>query len=103
MNPTQIIILCILITGATVLSIIVLKPWVKAWSSGVYMSIIEIIFLKFRGTPPNLLIEVAMTLKHSGQEYSYEELEVIYIAEKFSISSPKELFEKYNEAKKKTS
>lgn len=97
MITAQIIVLVFVTLSIIALSFMVLRPWLKAWSSGVYLSIMEIIFMKLRGTPPNILIEVAMTLKHSGTEYTYQDLEVIYIAEKFDISGPKELYEIYKE------
>ena len=97
MEPKQIITLSVVSLALVLFIIVVLRPWIKAWSSGVHMSVMEVIFMKFRGTPPNLLIEVAMTLKHSGSEFSYQDLEVTYIAEKFNISSPKDLYEKYKE------
>ena len=100
MKNVQIIIIAIVSLSIIALIFMVIRPWLKAWSSGVYISIMEIIFMKLRGTPPNLLIEVAMTLKHSDTEYSYQELEVTYMAEKFNISSPKDLFEKHKEIMK---
>ena len=97
MITPQIIIIVIVSISILLLMLMVLRPWLKAWSSGVYMSVMEIIFMKLRGTPPNMLIDVAMTLKHSGLEFSYQDLEVTYMAEKFNISSAKELYEKHKE------
>ena len=97
MEPKQIIIISILSVVLITFILVILRPWIKAWSSGVYMSVMEVLFMKLRGTPVNLLIEVAMTLKHSEDEFSYQELEVTYIAEKFNISGPKDLYEKHKE------
>jgi len=65
----------------------------RAWSSGAAIPLMTLMMMRFRGTPYKLLIDAAITLNHSKEPASYEELERTYMAEKYAINSPEDLIE----------
>jgi len=68
-----------------------LSVWVRARLSDVPITLETLVAMRLRGSPSKLLVDAAVTLRHSGQAVGYDELERVYLAERYSIRRPEDL------------
>ena len=44
-------------------------PWMRAFMSGAPISLVQLIGMRLRGVPPNLVVDSVVTLVHRGQPF----------------------------------
>jgi uncharacterized protein YqfA (UPF0365 family) len=69
-------------------------PWLRAFVSGVPVSVIQLLGMRFRRIPPGLIVDALIALVHRGHSYNSTMCywaESIYLAERGLIGSPQEL------------
>jgi len=57
-----------------------LKVWVRAWMSGAYISLLNLIGMKLRNVPPTLIVDARIRAVKAGMELSSDQLEAHYLA-----------------------
>jgi uncharacterized protein YqfA (UPF0365 family) len=65
--------------------------WIRARLSGAPIPLETLVGMRLKGIPLRLLVDAAVTLRHSGQTVGYDELESVYLAERYSIRRPQDL------------
>jgi uncharacterized protein YqfA (UPF0365 family) len=85
MNKDVILLIAVGVGLLGVLAIFVLalsmfKPWMRAMMSGAPVSVMSILGMRLRGTPPNLVIDAYIQLHMRGNETELSEVERQYIA-----------------------
>jgi uncharacterized protein YqfA (UPF0365 family) len=78
----QIIIIAAII-GLIIVAFIVisfLNVWIRAWSSGVYVSIITLIAMRLRKVPYDLIIDARITASKAGIDVNMNDIETHYLA-----------------------
>ena len=69
-------------------------PWMRAFMSGAPISLVQLIGMRLRGVPPNLIVDSVVTLVHRGQPFERRlcyEAESLYLAQRGLIRSPEQL------------
>lgn len=72
----------------------VAAPWMRAFMSGAPVSMVQLIGMRLRGVPPNLIVDSVVTLIHRGQPFSRKlcyEAESLYLTQRGAIRSPEQL------------
>ena len=57
----------------------VTRLWIQGLLTGVPVSILEIIGMRLRRTPPGLIVDAATILRHRGEKVSVAEIEHCYL------------------------
>ncbi len=57
-----------------------MKVWVRAWMSGAYVSLLNLIGMKLRNVPPTLIVDARIRSVKAGMELTSDELEAHYLA-----------------------
>jgi uncharacterized protein YqfA (UPF0365 family) len=71
-----------------------LRPWLRAFLSGAHVSLTQVIGMRLRGTPVDLLIDAYVTLVHSDfPEMTMHEVESQFLANKGRIMTSTDLVE----------
>ena len=69
-------------------------PWMRAFMSGAPVSLIQLIGMRLRGVPPNLIVDAVVSLVHRGHPFSRQlcyEAESLFLAQRGMIQSPEHL------------
>ena len=68
--------------------------WLRAFLSGVPVSVVQILGMRLRGVPPRLIVDSLITLVHRGHPYDRMlgyQAESLYLAQRGLIRSPEHL------------
>ncbi len=57
-----------------------LKVWVRAWMSGAYISLVNLLGMKLRNVPPTLIVDARIRAVKAGMELSSDQLEAHFLA-----------------------
>ena len=57
-----------------------LKVWVRAWMSGAYISLLNLLGMKLRNVPPTLIVDARIRAVKAGMELSSDQLEAHFLA-----------------------
>ncbi len=82
MNPTSIIVLCVIIFIALILFLYLVPVglWFQALVSGVHTSLIQLMFMRFRKVPPSVIVNNMINATKAGLKLTQNELEAHYLA-----------------------
>ena len=69
----------------------VIRPWIRLKMTGGRGSLLQIMAMRFRGTPPMMIIEAYTSLLHSGEDVRLMEVESQYVANRATISDARDL------------
>jgi uncharacterized protein YqfA (UPF0365 family) len=99
-NPTTVLLLIVAFVGLLFFLMVFMvfaflaAPWMRAFMSGVPISIIQLIGMRLRGVPPNLIVDSLVTLVHRGHPFDRRlcsQAESLYLAQRSLIQSPEHL------------
>jgi uncharacterized protein YqfA (UPF0365 family) len=78
----QILFILLAIAVVVLLSIFFffLKIWVRAWMSGAYTSLVNLLGMKLRNVPPTLIVDARIRSVKAGLELSTDQLEAHFLA-----------------------
>lgn len=83
--------------------VLLLRPWRHAFFSGVQVSLVQILGMRLRGNPPQLLVDAYIMLIKANVKVQIAYVEVVYIENKNRSDTPEQLaemvkiyLEKYN-------
>lgn len=62
-----------------------LPVWIKALASKCHVQILSLIGMRLRGNPPGLIVDVLIALRNSGVDLSADEIERVYMAQKYNL------------------
>jgi hypothetical protein len=79
----------------------VARPWLMARMTGAPVSIIDIVAMQFRGSPPSLLIAAYQTLLMQGVKVSIGQVERSYIANRERVATAGDLVQIVREEQRK--
>lgn len=71
----------------------VIRPWIRLKMSGGRGSLLHIMAMRLRGTPPMMIVEAYTSLLHSGEEVRLMEVESTYVANRTKIMDARDLLE----------
>jgi len=74
------ILLAIVVIIMLSLFIYFMKVWVRAWMSGAYISLLNLVGMKLRNVPPTLIVDARIRSVKAGMELSSDQLEAHYLA-----------------------
>lgn len=57
-----------------------LKVWVRAWMSGAYISLLNLLGMKLRNVPPTLIVDARIRAVKAGLELNTDQLEAHFLA-----------------------
>jgi uncharacterized protein YqfA (UPF0365 family) len=69
------------------------RPWMRATASGAPISLISVLGMRLRGSPPLLVVDAYVLLKRSGVDVSIADVEIAYIEYKTRVRSRDDLVE----------
>ena len=69
----------------------VIRPWVRAFTSGAPVSFLSILGMRLRGNPPSLLIDAYGTLKRAGVHATISEVELTYMDNRTRVRTSPDL------------
>src|SRR5687768_12280529 len=72
-------------------AVVALRPWLRAMMSGAPVSVIAILGMRLRSTPPNLVIDAYIQLRMRGSETTLADVERTYIAQRQRVRSAGDL------------
>ena len=79
----------------------VVRPWVRAFSSGTFVPLLYILGMRLRGTPPGLLIDAYIALLKAGETVDLALVEAVYLANRSADRNEQDLVHKVEEAMRK--
>jgi len=74
------ILLAIIVIIMLSLFFFFLKVWVRAWMSGAYVSLMNLVGMKLRNVPPTLIVDARIRSVKAGMELSSDQLEAHFLA-----------------------
>jgi uncharacterized protein YqfA (UPF0365 family) len=72
------------------------RHWLRATTSGAPITLISVIGMRLRGSPPALVIDAYITLKRSGSPATISDVEGMYIDNRTRVRSSTDLVELVN-------
>jgi hypothetical protein len=78
-------LVCVATLALALLLVSAFSPWIRAFTAGAPVSVIEILGMRLRGNSPSLLVDAHLALRHSGIRTSIRDVESTYIAHKREI------------------
>jgi len=69
------------------------RPWLRLKMSGGRGTLLQIVGMRLRGTPPMMIVEAYTSLLHSGQDVRLIEVESTYVANKTTVMNAHDLIE----------
>lgn len=96
MNGNEVILAIAAVAALAFLVILVLffsvvRIWIQGLLSGVPVSILDVIGMRLRRSPPDLIVRTAIVLRHRGQPASLVDIEAAYLGFGSGVTSPDEL------------
>ena len=91
----------VLLFGLLGLGFAVIRPWIRMKMMGGRGTLVQVLAMRLRGTPPNLIIDAYTSLLHSGVEVHLREVESQYVANRAKTTSALELMEHVREHKRR--
>jgi hypothetical protein len=82
---------CVATLAVLVFSATTFPPWIRAFTSGAPVSVIEILGMRMRGNPASLIVDAHVKLLHSGVRTNIGDVESTYIAHKREIRDSQQL------------
>ncbi len=89
----------IAVSGFALAILFFLKPWLRSFFSGGKISVFQIIGMRLRGSPVNLLVDTYISFVQKGQPRSFPEIESHYIANQHKIHSVGDLIQSLDAVK----
>ncbi|MCC6415305.1 MAG: flotillin-like protein FloA [Opitutaceae bacterium] len=82
MNLTLILLIAAAVAGLVVLGIIIsfFNVWLRAWLSGAYVSIFNLVAMRLRGVPYGVIVEARIRAGKAGLDLDVNEIEAQYLA-----------------------
>lgn len=82
MNLSLVLIIAAAIAGLVLLGIIIsfFNVWLKAWLSGAYVGIINLVAMRLRGVPYGVIVEARIRAVKAGIQLGIDEIESQYLA-----------------------
>ena len=82
---TELVLLALAVGAAflfavAALMLMLFKPWLPGMLSGAPVMAVQILGMRLRGTPPNLLIDAYVQLRAQGRDVEIAEVERQYLA-----------------------
>jgi uncharacterized protein YqfA (UPF0365 family) len=77
-------LLCVVLLSIAFL-VLVVKPWLRAFLHGTPVSLIHVVGMRLRGTPPSIVIDAYIQLHRAGLRPSIVELESCYVDSRIRI------------------
>lgn len=71
----------------------VIRPWIRLKMTGGRGSLLQIMAMRIRGTPPMMIVEAYTSLLHSGEDVRLMEVESTYVANRAKIMDARDLME----------
>jgi uncharacterized protein YqfA (UPF0365 family) len=100
MDATQTTILLAVLAMLAFFALVVLAvfallagPWLRAWLHGAPVPVFQVIAMRLRGNPPNLLIDAYIALKRAGLPASIADVENKYIDARNRVLTSDDLVE----------
>lgn len=78
------------------------RPWIRLKLLGGHGSLIHIVAMRLRGTPPMLIIDAYTALLQSGEDVRLHDVESQYVVHRATIMDVRDLIEKVRECKRKS-
>ena len=63
----------------------VIRPWIRLKMTGGRGSLLQIVAMRLRGTPPMMIVDAYTSLLHSGEDVRLMEVESAYVAHRSEI------------------
>ena len=73
--------------------VLVLRPWLRAFLHGAPVSVIQIVGMRLRGNPPEILIDAFIALRRAGLVVTIADVENAYFDGKNRVSNSNDLVE----------
>ncbi|HUE74015.1 MAG TPA: flotillin-like FloA family protein [Pirellulaceae bacterium] len=89
-----VVVVLVMLLAMAVLGVMVLGPWLRAFTSGAPISVVQLLGMRLRGVPPGLIVDALVTLVHRGLSHDPRRCgiaESIYLAQRGLIHSPEQL------------
>lgn len=82
MNLTLILMIAAAVAGLVVLGIIIsfFNVWLRAWLSGAYVSIFNLVAMRLRGVPYGVIVEARIRAGKAGIDLDVNDIEAQYLA-----------------------
>lgn len=71
----------------------VIRPWIRLKMTGGRGSLLQIMAMRLRGTPPMMIVEAYTSLLHSGEDVRLMEVESTYVANRTTIMDVRDLMD----------
>jgi uncharacterized protein YqfA (UPF0365 family) len=83
--PTELVIVAFAVVGVflfavAALALLLIQPWLRGMLSGAPVMAVQILGMRLRGTPPNLLVDAFVQLRARGRDVEIAEVERQYLA-----------------------
>src|SRR5688500_15427876 len=82
--------LIILLFGFVFL-LLLARPWIRAAASGCPVSLLSILGMRLRGSPPSLVVDAYIALRRSGVNATIADVEGVYIDKRTRVRSRDDL------------
>jgi uncharacterized protein YqfA (UPF0365 family) len=89
------VLLCMLLAAIAFL-VLVVKPWLRAFLHGTPVSLIHVVGMRLRGTPPSIVIDAYIQLHRAGLRPSIVELESCYVDSRIRITNSWDLVDVFS-------
>lgn len=73
--------------------LMLLRPWLRAVTSGTPVSVLTILGMRLRGNPPDLILSAYTSLVFAGDDAPLSEVESVYIANRGTIRNAQDLID----------
>lgn len=78
----------------------IIRPWIRLKMSGGRGSLLSIVGMRLRGTPPLMIVDAYTSLLHSGEKVRLAEVESQYVANRAQIMDTRDLLNLVRELKR---
>lgn len=89
----MVIFLIAMLVAIVWMTIVLVLPWTRSFLFGLPVSFLSLLGMRLRGTPPMMIIDAYVVLRHSGVNVTPRDVELVYTANRDDITTSSDLIQ----------
>jgi hypothetical protein len=89
----MVIFLVTMLVAIVWMAIVLVRPWTQSYLFGLPVSFLSLLGMRLRGTPPTMIIDAYVVLRHAGINITPRDVELVYTANRDDITSSNDLIQ----------
>lgn len=89
----MVIFLIAILVAIVWMAIVLVRPWTQSYLFGLPVSFLSLLGMRLRGTPPTMIIDAYVVLRHAGINITPRDVELVYTANRDDITTSNDLIQ----------